>query len=294
MKLETWHHACSAGYTLRGEHSPPSGKPVLHMLHGNGFCGRTYSPMLEALAGNFDLFLSDVQGHGDSDHGGRFHGWNRTADLCIEAWQAHAGRFGNVPVMLVGHSFGGVLSALMMAHQPTLARRAVLLDPVLFTPAMIGLMALSDVVGLYSRNMLAQRARKRRHHWPDRETARRLLEGRGMFKGWADEALQAYMEHAVRESPDGGVELKCSPRREAEIFGSFPKRLWSSLERVKTPTRVLYGENTYPFVSSAVSRWCMSNPHASAQRVPGGHCFMQEQPKKAAALVRDFLLSDSE
>lgn len=292
MKLKTWYHPCSAGYTLRGEHSLPSGKPVLHFLHGNGFCGRTYSPMLETLAEDFDLFLSDVQGHGDSDHGGRFHGWNRTADLCIEAWQAHADRFGPVPTMLVGHSFGAVITALMMAHQPTLAQRAVLLDPVLFPPAMMGLMALSDVVGLYSRNLLAQRARKRRHHWPDRETARRLLEGRGMFKGWSDPALQAYVDHALRDTPGGGVELKCSPRLEAEIFGSFPKRLWSSLKRIQTPTRVLYGENTFPFVPSAVSRLCMSNLHVGAQRVPGGHCFMQEQPFEAARLVSNYLLGD--
>ncbi len=57
MKLETCYHACSAGDTLHGEHTSPSRKLVLHMLHGNGFCGRTYSPMLETLTQDFDLFL---------------------------------------------------------------------------------------------------------------------------------------------------------------------------------------------------------------------------------------------
>ncbi len=245
--------------------------------------------MLAQLAEHFDLFLSDVQGHGDSDDGGRFHGWNRTADLCVEAWQAHAPIFGEVPVTMLGHSFGGVLSCLMMAHQPQLAQRAVLLDPVLFTPAMIGLMALSDVVGLYSRNSLAQRARKRRHHWPDRAEAGRLLRGRGMFKNWAEPALQAYLKYGLRDCPDGGVELKCKPQREAAIFGSFPKRLWSSLKRVQTPTLVLYGSHTYPFVASAVSRWQASNPVISTKMVEGGHCFMQEYPEQTAAAVASYL-----
>lgn len=290
MQLESWYHSCSAGYTLRGEHSPPSGKPVVHFLHGNGYCGRTYEPMLARLAPHFDLFLSDIQGHGDSDHGGRFHGWNRTAELCIEAWRARGKVFGNVPVFAVGHSFGGVITSMMLARAPAQFSRAVLLDPVLFPPAMIGLMALSDVVGLYSRNTLAGRARKRRHHWADRQAAFDSLQGRGMFKGWTEEALRAYVDHAMREAADGGVELKCRPAREAEIFSSYPRSLWSLLAKVRTPTRVLRGAHTYPFAEKGVARWIAINDRVSEQVMPGGHCFMQEDPEASAAAVRAFLL----
>jgi len=289
VQLEPWSHPCSAGFTLRGRHSRPSGKPVIHFLHGNGFCGLTYEPLLALLARDFDIFLTDMQGHGDSDHGGRFHGWNRSAELCIEAWRAHAQRFAAAPTFALGHSFGGVITALMLARDPTLFRGAVLLDPVLFTPAMIGLMALSDVVGLYARNTLAQRARKRRRHWPSREAAHAALRGRGMFKGWTDEALRAYVTHALKPDAGGGVELKCAPTREAEIFGSFPRRLWSSLARVATPTLVLHGHDTYPFVPRAVARWCELNPAVSARQVAGGHCFMQEDPAASATLIAAFL-----
>ena len=144
--LIRWEYPCSAGFTLRGEHSPPSGKPVLHFLHGNGYCGRAYWPMLQALQADFDLLLSDVQGHGDSDHGGRFVGWNRTARLALEAWHQLAPRFGPAPHFAVGHSFGGVMTALMLAREPAAFRRAVLLDPVLFSPVMIGMMALSFTI----------------------------------------------------------------------------------------------------------------------------------------------------
>lgn len=289
MKLLSWSHRLGNGHTLRGYHSPPSGRPVIHFLHGNGYCGLTYAPMLERLSERFDLFLSDVPGHGDSDHGGRFPGWNHCAEFALEAWRAHQPRFGNVDVHAVGHSFGSVLSTLMLARSPETFRRAVLLDPVLFPPAMIGLMALSDVVGLYSRNTLAQRASKRRHHWNSREEAMDVLRNRGMFKGWRDDALQAYVQHALRDHPGGGVELKCRPSREAEIFGSYPRRLWASLARITTPTLVLRGEDTYPFAARAVERWTRSNPVARREVLPGGHCFMQEDPDRAAAAVADFL-----
>ncbi len=294
MQLQAWYHSCSAGFTLRGEHSLPSGKPVLHFVHGNGYCGRTYEPMLARLTPHFDLFLSDIQGHGDSDHGGRFHGWNRTAALCLEAWHARGTLFGDVPVFAVGHSFGGVITSLMLAKAPDQFSRAVLLDPVLFPPAMIGLMALSDVVGLYSRNTLARRTRQRRHHWPDRQSAFTSLHERGMFKGWKEEALWSYVNHALRNTPEGGVELKCRPAREAEIFSSYPRRLWSSLARITTPTHVLRGEKTYPFAAKGITRWRDSNPAVSEQVMPGGHCFMQEDPARSAEAICAFLSKDAQ
>ena len=289
MLLLPWSHACSAGFTLRGWHTPPSGKPLLHFLHGNGFCGRTYEPLLSLLAVDFDLWLCDVQGHGDSDHGGRFHGWNRSAALALEAFNAGRGIYGAVPIYAVGHSFGGVLTSLMLAKQPRLFSRAVLLDPVLFTPAMIGVMALSDVVGLYRRNSMASKARTRRRQWPTRQAAFDALQGRGMFKGWTEASLWAYVEHGLK-SVEAGVELKCRPSREADIFGSFPKRLWSSLAKVQTPTQVIYGLDTYPFIATAVARWSALNAHVSGQTVAGGHCFMQQDPEDSAQRVAAFLL----
>lgn len=289
MHLQSWSHACSGGFTLRGWHSPPSGKPLLHFLHGNGYCGRVYEPLLARLAEDFDLWLCDVQGHGDSDHGGRFHGWNRSAELAMEAFAVGRAAFAEVPAFAVGHSFGGVLSSLMLAQQPQLFQRAVLLDPVLFTPAMIGVMALSDVVGLSRRNSLASKARQRRGQWPDRAAAHAALHGRGMFRGWDEAAFAAYIAHALKDT-EHGVELKCRPSREADIFASFPKRLWPSLAKVVTPTQVLYGQRSYPFVAKSVARWCAGNAHVHAQVVAGGHCFMQEQPQDSAARISAFLL----
>lgn len=286
-----WSHPCSAGFTIRGEHAAPSGRPVLHFLHGNGYCGRVYWPMLALLQVDFDIVISDMQGHGDTEHGGRFHGWNRSAELALEAWKKLAPRFPGVPHYAVGHSFGGVITSLILAQEPQQFSRAMLLDPVLFTPMMIGVMALSDVVGLYERNAMAKKARSRCRHWPTRVAAYANLQGRGMFKGWKPEALQAYVDYALKDSADGGVELKCRPSREAEIFGSFPRRLWGSLAKVHTPVKVDYGEQSYPFVGESVKRWQGINPLIQSERVPGSHCFMQQDPVAAAARVKAFLLN---
>ncbi|MDV7211365.1 alpha/beta fold hydrolase [Azotobacter beijerinckii] len=290
MILHPWSHATSAGFTLRGWHSTPSGRPLLHFLHGNGFCGRTYEPLLRVLAADFDLWLCDVQGHGDSDHGGRFQGWNRTAELALEAFQAGRGRFGEVPRHACGHSFGGVLSCLILAREPDLFQRAVLLDPVLFGRAMIGALGFSEFFGLQRFNVLARQSATRRRHWPDRATAYACLHGRGVFRGWSDAALRAYVQHALKESADGGIELKCRPSREVEIFNSFPRRLWSALAGVRTPTLLLNGQRSFPFIARSTARWCAMSPHVGAHTLPGGHCFMQERPEESAERVAGFLL----
>ncbi|MNY19605.1 Alpha/beta hydrolase family protein [compost metagenome] len=154
---------------------------------------------------------------------------------------------------------------------------------------MIGVMALSELLGLQERRALARQAQGRRSQWPDRAAAWAGLHGRGIFRGWSDAALHAYVEHALQAVGDG-VELKCRPSREAEIFASYPRRLWRSLAAVSTPTLVVHGGDSYPFVGKGVARWCALNHHVSAQRIAGGHCFMQEQPDECAGRVRDYLL----
>ena len=287
MTLLPWSHECSAGFTLRGWHSQPSGKPLLHFIHGNGFCTRTYEPMLRDLAEHFDLWLCDMQGHGDSDHGGPFRGWNHNAELAVEAFVAGCPRFGKVPRYACGHSFGGVLTCLILAAHPALFERAVLMDPVLFPPRQI---LLRRLFGWAIRNPIAESARRRRTHWQDREEAFARLKGRGIFQGWQDDALRAHVEHSLAEDPGQGVTLKCQPEREAEIFESMPRGLWRSLRQINTPVRLIHGDSTYPFVSQSAARLARVNSQVSVEALPGGHCFMQENSRLAAERVGGFLL----
>lgn len=284
MQLQPWSYSSRYGVTVRGLHSVPSGKPVLHFLHGNGFCGLTYQPMLAQLSANYDLFLSDTQGHGDSDDGTSFLGWNTAAEIATQAWLAHQPLFGEVATFGLGHSYGGVLTSLMHAEQPTLFRGLVLLDPVLFPPSMLLLARTLEGVRLFKKNPLAKAALKRRQHWPDRSSAYSYFASRSLFKNWHPDALAAYVAHALADQTDG-VTLKCPPQREADVFSSYPKGLWPALRNARAPIKIFYGEQTFPFVIRAVNKWQQLNSGVQSQQVPGGHCFMQEQPEQSAAWV---------
>lgn len=288
MNLIAWHYLTDEGFTLQGMRSEPSGKPVLHLLHGNGFCSLMYEPLLRPLLPYVDLFLSDAQGHGRSEHGGRFVGWDKSAEYAAKALTSHLPAYGSVPVYAIGHSFGGVLTALLHSDATSPFDAALLLDPVLFTPAMLRSMQVLTWLGLYRHNPLARRAVKRRQYFNDHQVAWDYFHQRGMFKGWHPDALQAYIRHALSETA-AGLRLRCHPEREAEIFASFPVNLWARLQNTRKPVKLIYGTNSYPFVAKSAALFRRKCPHLQVEQTEGGHCFMQEKPDYSAGLVLQWL-----
>lgn len=287
--LQPWSWQSPEGFILRGWRSLPGGKPVLHFMHGTGLCAMAYWPLLAPLQEQVDLFLSDVHGHGDSDGHAPFVGWNRSAELAAMAWQAHAGAYGQVPVIAGGHSLGALLSALMLADHPALFARGLLLDPVVMPPLMRAVGWLGERSGLYARNTLARRARLRLAQWPSRQAASDYFQGRGVFADWHPDALDAYIDHGLAHTAGGACALKCPPDIEADIFGSLPQGLWRALERLRQPTDVVMGNATYPFALRAAARWERRNPAVRLHRVPGSHCWMQADPAAGTALLRALL-----
>ncbi len=280
QQLTPWQFTTTTGIRLGGYRSIPSGKPLLHFIHGNGFCSMMYAPLWHLLLPYVDVFLSDVQGHGQSDHGGQFIGWDESATAAAQAFQHFAAEYADVTKIGCGHSFGGVVTALWAASDSPF-QQLLLLDPVIFTPWMHRSAKVLQLFGLYKKNPLVKQAHRRRQHWPSRQAAWDYFYQRGIFKGWHDDALTAYLDHALETKSDG-LALRCHPSREAEIFGSVPRRLWRQLQQISLPTQVLFGQDTYPFVHRSLTLWQQQHPNFSTVQMPGDHCFMQQHPAHTA------------
>ncbi len=287
--VEPWSQRVADKITLRGIKRVDSNQPIIHFMHGNGFCGLVYTPLLQGLTQNYDFFLLDAQGHGDSDAGDRFLGWNTMAAHCLEVLLEQRKRWNGRRVVAVAHSFGALMSLLMVDRRPDLFERMVLLDPVIFTPWMYTAAHLSHLVGLSKRNPLSRRTLKRRSEWPSREVAKESLRNRGIFRGWREEALDSFVAHALGEAPSGAVQLKCPPWLEAIIFRTAPTGIWPALRRLRVPTQIIYGTETYPFVQRAVLHAAKINPMIQAVSTPGDHCFMQQDPERTQKLTLEFL-----
>ena len=109
--------------TLHAAVDGPEGSPVVLMLHGITASVRTWNEVVPHLEGRYRIVRLDFRGHGKSDRDSSYGlaGWLDDAIATCEAI--------GQPVLVVGHSLGGVTAAALAQHRPDLVRAVVLEDP---------------------------------------------------------------------------------------------------------------------------------------------------------------------
>jgi len=275
-----WQSTAGGGPVLRGRRADGDG-PTIHFLSGNGFCGGVYWQFLEHFRPHHALFLHDIEGHGASDAPERFSG---VGALCRRIPQVIAEQGLKGPLIGMGHSFGAALTLKVAADNPGLFKALVLLDPIVFpTPVWIGLKALSR----FGLHPMTRAARRRRQAWPSRDDALAHLRGRGIYKGWTEEALECFVDHAM-EARDGRWVLRCPPELEGEIY-EHPVYPWPSFRKARLPILFLHGAGSYDFFPMASKLAHAANPGVHVRTTPGHHCFMLEHPSQTHAAVAGFL-----
>jgi pimeloyl-ACP methyl ester carboxylesterase len=282
--LQPWEHLTSAGITLRGYETPLTGKPIVHFLHGTGFNGLVYWPMLRELLPYVDVVMTNAQGHGGSDKGEKFLGWAANAALVHDVLLHKRRDWGDVPIIGMGHSFGGIVTLLVANHQPCVFDRLLLLDPIFLPPVLSMLSHVFRRTGLVELTPMVKMTRKRRAHWPDRAAVRESLHQRGVFRNWDDESFNAYLQHALHEREDG-MHLVTPPDLEADVFAGYASGMSRVIRRLQVPCHMVRGDRTFPYVKTGLDRACRLNSRVTQEVIAGGHCFMQENPVAAAASV---------
>jgi pimeloyl-ACP methyl ester carboxylesterase len=266
-----------------------SGRPA-HFLHGNGFCAGTYAPFLRQLADDLHIVASDVRGHGGSAEF-RF-------DAPIRHWEIFARDLGAVvertldpPVIGMGHSLGAVTTLIAAAAAPHLFSALVLIDPVLLPLRLLWGLRLLRLFGMQGRVPRAILARRRRRVFKGKAEALRLfLAGRGIFKRWSPEFVEAYLECGLLEKDERTAVLKCDPEIEAQIFESVPVDIWNYFGKITCPVLALRGELSDVFLPAAAERLKKCFPGVEVAVISGtGHFPPMEKPLECAELIRDFL-----
>lgn len=281
-ELARWESR-TPGATVRGRRVD-NGKPRIHWLSGNGFCGGVYWPMLRELAADYSLVTQDLEGHGDSDlpPSGTFSGTAQVRAR-IGAVIREQG-LDREPLIGMGHSYGGAQTLRLAAENPGLFKALVLLDPILMPPPVF---AFWRGLGALHRLPFANGTRKRRDRWANRDEVMARLRGRGIYQGWTEEALACFADYATADR-DGGRVLRCPKEIEAEIFEQ-PVYPWPSMRKIRIPTLFLRGSSSYAFFPAAERMTRRLNPGVTLQQLPGGHCFMQEDPRAAGQAIMTFL-----
>ncbi len=142
---------------------------------------------------------------------------------------AHSG-----PVVLVGHSLGGMLSLMLAAQFPHLAHAVVMVD----APALGGLRAralqLSKSLSLTRKFSPGAISQKRRHTWSSLEEVHAHFLSKKVFASWDPQVLNYYVTHGTHEERTAqGVQRLLSFDRhiETQIYNSVPHNLERLLKK---------------------------------------------------------------
>ena len=104
----------------------PATAPTIVMIHGFTGSKENWYPLAERLHGNYRLLIPDLPGWGESDRKpGADYGFGAQAERVAAFIQS---RSPGKPVVLLGHSMGGGIAALVAARYPRLVAKVGLLD----------------------------------------------------------------------------------------------------------------------------------------------------------------------
>ena len=187
------------------------------------------------------------------------------------------------PVLGVGHSLGGYLTALAALKHPALFRAIILLDSPILGPWRGTVFGMVKRFGLADRVTPAGLTRDRRAVWASSEEAYAHFSSKRAFRDFDPDCLRDYVTLGMRTSPEG-VSLAFDPAIEYRIYRAFPHDMARELPRLRVPAGVICGRE-----SSESRRMGLATTrrHFRVVRVPGGHLFPFEHPEEAARAIRE-------
>jgi pimeloyl-ACP methyl ester carboxylesterase len=188
---------------------------------------------------------------------------------------------------LVGHSMGATVMTLANALFGLTARGMILIEPIFLPEDFYRLRITVD------QHPLAAKSIKRKNHWEDAGAVQTYLRSRSLFRNWNEEMLALYIRYGLKPGEAGGLQLACSPEREAALFmGGMQYDPWPELAKVTCPVLVLEGEvsDNRHFVD--LPRATAAFPRGTHRVVAGaGHLIPMEKPEEVTEIIREFLAS---
>ncbi|MEO6352920.1 MAG: alpha/beta hydrolase [Burkholderiaceae bacterium] len=259
-------------------------KPLLHFAHANSFPAGTYRVFFAHLQRHYAVQALEMHAHNPKYP--VKNGWRALKQELIDDMAARY----TEPVILVGHSLGGMLSLMAAKDRPDLVRCVVLLD----SPVVAGWRALlvrvAKSTGLDIKFPPSLLSERRRNIWPDLQAAHRHFASKKPFVAWSPAVLHDYVSSGMVPHPQG-VTLRFTREIETAVYRSLPHHLGKI---VQSGFPVPVG-----FVGGTDSVECRQAGMDATRRlvgrhfrkIPGGHLFPMESPALAAGALHDMIRS---
>jgi pimeloyl-ACP methyl ester carboxylesterase len=250
------------------------------LLHATGFLPWLWHPISRELSKSHSVIAPYFCDHRETDPEKGGLSWMTIAhDLAVFCKKLNIKK-----PLLVGHSMGATVLIMANAAFGLEASGLILIEPI-FLPE-----NLYNIKIRVEDHPLASKSIKRKNHWKDEEDAMSYLNSRSLFKNWDTEMLELYIRFGMKQGDSGGLQLTCSPKREASMFmGAMHYDPWPLLPKISCPTLVLEGEKSENRHYIDLKKISSLIPNSSYKPIAhAGHLIPMEKPKEIIAIINDF------
>lgn len=233
IPVEAWHYKSSG--------------PPAHFYHANGFPIGLYEPLLTRLGSRLNLSALPMRPTWPTPGPPpRQRNWRIYVDDLLR----HLETRNDGPVIGMGHSMGAACTVMAAHRRPDLFDSLILIETVMVTRWIYRLMRLMPGAVML-RTQPSKGTLNKRHCWGNRDEFYAAWSQHRTYQQFDVEGLQALREHAVRDTPDGNVELVFDKAWEAHNY-TLPPYLIEMLADLTVPVVSI---QTRPSIYCAASLW---------------------------------------
>jgi pimeloyl-ACP methyl ester carboxylesterase len=237
----------SDGAIIRLRRHGVPGRTRILLSHGNGLAIDAYALFWAPLTRDYDLVVFDIRNHGQNPlHEPRSHTWPRIFADMPEIFQGIERCYGPARTVGAFHSLSALAALDSALRHATPWAALTLFDPPVVPPPDHRLMAMerADV------NDLVRRTLRRPQRYVSPGVFAAQLARKPAFSRWQPEAFAALALHTLRETADGGWQLRNPRELEAYIFESKADAgHWQGMAQLRCPTFLIAGDPHSPFAA---------------------------------------------
>ncbi len=256
---------------LTTHHLGGTGRPLL-FIHGNGM----HAHVLQSMAQQFperECIGIDLRGfgHSECDTTESIH-WSTHGDDVRETLTT----LGLTGSDVFAHSMGGGTALIAELQIPGTFGRMAVYEPVTPPPNWAGRIDVEATL-------------RRRNQFDSHETAIERFASKPPWSEVLPGAVRAYVEWGLKPSADGGFELRCDPRHEANNYrAGVSHDTWDHLGEIAAAVLVMCGAESYAAERSAAIAERLGDGRFTALDSLG-HFGPMQDPAAVAAAARTFL-----
>ncbi len=230
---------------------------LIHFAHPNSFPSATFHRFADQFTEQYKVIGMDARPLWPGADPSELTGWDVLADDLIRFLDEQGAK----GIIGMGISLGGVTTMYAALKRPDLFSKLVLIEPV-FLPWRIIIGSKVVPKAIMEKRSPAGAARRRRDNYPSKQAAFDSWREKRAFKRFPDETVWDYVNHGLKDRPDGTVELAFPKSWEAEIF-SRPPAVWPKIPKITHPTLGVRGAKSNVLFAKYWQRWQRKQPQAT-------------------------------